>query len=95
MAGEHVEGLRLQLAVLENSDGLADRVDTLDESVRAFISDADNLLREHELGRYREGLHNSLEEMRWWQRNPRIAETPSRIRDKNTIDFEKICMRFA
>ena len=25
----------------------------------------------------------------------RIAETPSRNRDRNTLEFEKICMRFA
>ena len=82
VAGVHVEGLRLQLAVLENSDGLADRVDALDESVRAFIRDADNLVREDELERYREGLHNSLEEMRWWQRNILQRELAKALADK-------------
>lgn len=82
VAGVHVKGLRLQLAVLENSGGLADWVDTFDESVRAFISDADNLLREDELGRYREGLHNSLKEMRWWQRNLLQQELAMALADK-------------
>ena len=69
VAGIHVEGVRLRLAVLENAEGLVRRVEALDERVRAFISDADNLLREDEVERYREDLLNSRDEMSWLQRN--------------------------
>ena len=77
-----MEGLRLRQAVLENSDGLAWRVEALDESVREFRSDAAELLREDWLERYLEDLHNSLDKMGRLQRNVLQRGRAKRLADK-------------
>ena len=82
VAGIHVEGLRLRQAVLENSDGLAWRVEALDESVREFRSDAAELLREDWFERYLEDLHNSLDKMGRLQRNVLQRGRAKRLADK-------------
>ena len=68
VAGIHAEGLRLRLAVQENSADLVRRVEALDASLRAFRSGASDLLQENWLERYLEAVENSLEGMGWWQR---------------------------
>ena len=68
VAGIHAEGLRLRLAVQDNSADLARRLDALDESIQAFRSGASELLMGNWLERYLEALENSLKETGWWQR---------------------------
>ena len=68
VAGIHAEGLRLRLAVQENSADLARRVEALDASIEALRQGATELLQENWLERYLQVLEQSLQEMGWWQR---------------------------
>ncbi len=67
VAGIHVDGLRLKLAVQENPADLDRRIEGLHESIRAFRSGTDKLAGENWLAQYLQALQDSLDEMAWWQ----------------------------
>lgn len=67
VAGIHAEGLRLRLAVQENSADLARRIEALDASIQAFRRGAGELLEGNWLERYLEALEKSLKKTGLWQ----------------------------
>ena len=79
VAGIHAEGLRLRLAVQENSTDLGRRVEALDASIQAFRSGAGELLEGNWLERYLEALEKSLKKTGLWQviqrRRRKVLET--------------------
>ena len=68
VAGIHAEGLRLRLAVQENSPDLARRSEALDARIEAFRKGATALLQENWLEQYQQVLEQSLQEMGRLQR---------------------------
>lgn len=68
VAGIHAEGLRLRLAVQENSADLGRRVEALDASIQAFRRGAGELLEGNWLEQYLEALEKSLKETGWLKR---------------------------
>ena len=68
VAGIHAEGLRLRLAVQENSADLARRIEVLDARIEGFQQGATELLQDNWLERYQQVLKQSLQEMGLLQR---------------------------
>ena len=68
VVGIHAEGLRLRLAVQENSPDLARRIEALDARIEAFRQGATGLLEDNWLERYQQVLEQLLQEMGWSQR---------------------------
>ncbi len=87
VAGIHAEGLRLRLAVQENSADLGRRVEALDASIQAFRSGAGELLEGNWLEQYLETLEKSLKETGWWKREV-IQRWRSKVM-KNTAEQAK------
>ena len=98
VAGIHAEGLRLRLAVQENSADLGRRVEALDSSIQSFRSGAGELLEGNWLEQYLEALEKSLKETGWlrskvFQRRRRkvlknTAEQAKAIRDNELAQVQ-------
>lgn len=98
VAGIHAEGLRLRLAVQENSTDLGRRVEALDASIQAFRRGAGELLEGNWLEQYLEALEKSLKETGWWKREviqrwrskvmKKTAEQAKAIRDNELAQVQ-------
>lgn len=69
VAGIQCDGLRLRMAVRENSADLARRVSALDESISAFRKGGAELRKENSLEYYLRTLQESLDQLGWLERN--------------------------